>query len=110
MTNTEGADYNDLFCTSENIHRALKLKIYTSTLIIRYNTHIVNNYTIPIYASPQILSTKWFSTTLMTGKLKKKKRKGVPIVAQWLTNPTSIYEDTGSLPGFAQWVKDLALL
>ena len=34
---------------------------------------------------------------------------GVPIVAQWLTNPTSIQEDTGSIPGLAWWVKGPAL-
>ena len=34
---------------------------------------------------------------------------GVPIVAQWLTNPTSFYEDVDLIPGLAQWVKDLVL-
>ena len=34
---------------------------------------------------------------------------GVPVVAQWLTNPTRNYEVAGSVPALAQWVNDPAL-
>ena len=34
---------------------------------------------------------------------------GVPVVAQWLTNPTRNDEVVGSIPGLSQWVKDLVL-
>ena len=37
-------------------------------------------------------------------------RLGIPIVAQWLTNPTRNYEVEGSILGLAQWVNGLALL
>ena len=39
----------------------------------------------------------------------KRAIQGVPIVAQWLTNPPRNDEVMGSIPGLTQWVKDLAL-
>ena len=35
---------------------------------------------------------------------------GIPVVAQWVRNPTSVHEEVGSIPRLTQWVKDPALL
>ena len=40
---------------------------------------------------------------------RKSKAWGVPVMAQWLTNPTRNHEGAGSIPGLAQWVNDPAL-
>ena len=39
----------------------------------------------------------------------KTTKAGVPVVAQWLTNPTKNHEVAGSVPALAQWVNDPAL-
>ena len=39
----------------------------------------------------------------------KEVSSGVPVVAQWLMNPTRDHEVAGSIPGLAQWINDPAL-
>ena len=51
----------------------------------------------------------WELPYALGAALKSKKKKKVPIVAQWLTNPTRNHEVTGLVPALAQWVKNLAL-
>ena len=46
---------------------------------------------------------------IQIGKEEVKLSLGVPVVAQWLMNPTGSHEHVGSVPGLAQWVKDPAL-
>ena len=41
--------------------------------------------------------------------IKRIYRSRVPVVAQWLTNPTRNHEVAGSVPALAQWVNDPAL-
>ena len=48
----------------------------------------------------------WFSGS----GIFKEQNKGVPIVAQWVKNLTSIHEDVGLIPGLTWWVEDLVLM
>ena len=55
-------------------------------------------------------ATQYFVKTIWEKNLKKNEYMEVSITAQWLTNPTSIHEDAGSIPGLNQWVKVPVLL
>jgi len=44
-----------------------------------------------------------------TDKCKENTALGVPVVAQWLTNPTRNHEVAGLIPDLVQWVEDPAL-
>jgi len=56
---------------------------------------------------------KFSQCHLLFGRLslKQNQLRGVPVVAQWLTNPTRNHEvaGSGSIPALAQWVNDPAL-
>ena len=46
----------------------------------------------------------------MGQKGSQKGNLGVPVMAQWLTNPTRNGEVVGLISGLTQWVKDPVLL
>ena len=49
------------------------------------------------------------SVFILTEKNENSKIVGVPVVAQWIVNPTRNHEVVGLVPALAQWVNDLAL-
>ena len=54
-------------------------------------------------------SKRSLSPSIWSSNKKENFLLGVPIVTQWLTNPTRNHEVAGSIPALAQWVGDLAL-
>ena len=59
--------------------------------------------------SPGFLLGKDRLVESMRTQRSKKCYLRVPVVSQWLTNPTRNHEVAGLVPGLIQWVKDPAL-
>ena len=71
-------------------------------------TRIYSQYTM---VSESVFNAPYCDVTLTSVNLliTSKSDSGVPVVAQWLTNPTRNHEVAGSVPALAQWVNDPAL-
>ena len=97
--------------TNENIYwfEPYAITFFSGTdgciLVISYGS---TYYTGRIQQTPEL---RKFTMKSAQDKLEGYKNSicGVPIMAQWLKNPTSNHEVAGSVPVLAQWVNDPAL-
>ena len=93
-------------------------KIFTSSAIqeILENTMQVLFYLAKksqaFLSDDSFLHRLWFENFLVNSfkQTNKKSTRGVPVVAQWLTNLTRNHEVMGLILGLAQWIKDLVFL
>ena len=75
--------------------------------VARYKVNFQNSVAF-LHTNNEILEKEY--KNIIPFKIAPQKIKyGVPVVAQWLTNPTRNHEVAGSVPGLAQWVDNPAL-
>ena len=73
-------------------------------VIFRDSAKLSSSEFVPIYTPIRVFPNTLLKTALLIFAI-----YGAPVVAQWLTKLTRIHEGEVSIPGLAQWVKDLVL-
>ena len=86
---------------AEYHHRGLGLVVPSAPNFLPRNLHTAKTFT----SCKSLLPYHLFSKTSPDLPFKNG-IAGVPIMAQWLANPTRNHEVAGSIPGLGQWVKD----
>ena len=78
-------------------------------LVVKDSAFVTAAAQVTAAAWVQSLAQEFCMPEAQPNKTKKRSRvnlknsiSGVPVVAQWLTNPTSIHEDAGSIPSLHQ--------
>ena len=74
-------------------------------LMFEVTVYYINMYSFAFQSMSSVVLKPFFFQMIRV----KNNSGGVPVVAQWLTNPTRNHEVAGSIPDLAPWVRDLAL-
>ena len=86
------------------------MQLYDNKMeILEKMDKFLEKYNLPRLNQDEIEKMNGLITRTEIETVIKKLPTGVPVMAQWLTNPTRNHEVEGSVPALAQWVNDPAL-
>ena len=89
------------------VRREIKWKVALETLCSEYG---IVNITLSLEGEINYRVLRMHKDEEYNFWIRKSILFGVPVMAQWLMNPTRNHEVEGSIPGLVQWVKDPTLL